>query len=312
MTMAKKKTTIARISSNDGGTEIKPLTDSEVDDLVKEKKSDRFLRYFKNEKDFTITVYKVGDRGKTSMCEVYENRVPDPINDIRRVWGGGQYKLYAHNFAEPPELIDSCVLNLEPVPAGSAGAPAPHDLRKELLDDIVKMKTLFGENGNSEKVMLMLLQMQGEHSKEINKLISDINKSSMENQIRMEQRFSDMLKEMTKQKSSISEITEIMSLVDEIRGGGEKDSSMFEKVINNPLVQNVAAGLIQNPATPGTLPKKEIAPPVDVYALIPDDFKNKVTRENYAKAVEKIATNIGGDTNKAGEIVERILKERGL
>ena len=287
-------------------TTTEEIIDEPKDEMTdKDRKSERFFNFFKNEENFVISLYKVGERGKAGLIDKFENCVPDLLK-IRDLWGGGTYKLYAHAF--DGDLMDSTVVHVEEIPAGSSGGG--FDNEEMVLQKALKYKELFGGSNNNNDIMLKVIEMQSQFSQSITNLISKVNEKSLEAQLQMERRFAEMIEKQNVSKSGFPDLIQAVEFINMIKGD-PAETSLIDKIIGNPVFQNIASSFVANAQSANAPVPKQIEQ-ISTNGEIPQEFINKLTLENKEKGIENVMKAYKIDRDRAVVIVDGILKSKGL
>ncbi len=292
---------------------VKTVTEETINDTQEEikddeRKADKFFHFFKNEENYVISLYKVRDRGKAELVEKYENQVPDMMK-VREIWGGGTYKLYAHDFNNV--LLDTAVIHVAQPPEEFALQNRVDE--ETILKKMMAYKQLFsGENNGNNEIILKMMEMQNQFSQSISSLIAKMNEKNLEVQLQMEKRFSELIEKQSSQKNGFSELIQAAEFINMIKGeSGEQ--SLFEKIIGNPIFQNIASGFVENLNQP---PKQIMSPQISSKEKpnlnIPQNFIDKLTRENKEKGIDNLIRVYKISKVQAETIVEEILKNKGL
>ena len=296
--------------------ETLPVDEIENDETVKEVKANKFFNFFKNEENFTIHLYHTpkNGRGKQELIDKYENELPDML-EIRKTWGGGKFQLFAHDFNN--KMIDSCTINVAELPEGvknNSDSNPPQKSREDVINEIIQMKALFSGDDNSSAMMIKIMEIQSQSQQQMSLMIATMSEKSMQQQIESERRFSQMIEKMGS-KNSVSEMVEIVSVIDSIRGEGG-GSSLLDKVVSNPVVQNIAAGLLAPPAGSPSPPYQPISttekPAKKLSEYFPVEFINSLTIDKQQKAIEVIMEKAGKTEDEAKIIVDQLMREKDL
>lgn len=300
---------------------VKTVTEEVINDEVlgefdvKDRKAERFFNFFKKEENYVIYLYKVKERGKAELVEKYESEVPDLLR-VRDIWGGGTYKLYAHNFDN--ELIDTTVVHVASPPEGKN--LSHYDNEEAVLQKALKYRELFGQGTGNNEIMLKVIEMQAQFTQSINSLVSKMNEKNLESQIAMERRFVDMIESLQSKKNGFGDLIQAAEFINMIKGDGG-EVSLLDKIISNPIFQNIAGQFISTASHTGhavhtghakQLPKVTVDGSAKKDSEIPQEFIDKITLENRHLGIENVIKAYKIPRDRAETIVDSILKSKGL
>jgi hypothetical protein len=291
---------------------VKTTTEEVIqDEPVREKedtdrKGDRFFNYFREEENYVITLYRVKERGKIELVDKFENQVPDLLK-IRENWGGGTYKLYAHDFEN--NFLDSTVIHVADVPEGKISGG---DNEETFLMKALKYKELLGGgNNNQNEIMLKMMEMQQQFTHSISQLMSKMNEKNLEAQLQIERRFTEVLEKQNVQRNGFGDLIQAAEFINMIKGDAG-ETSLFDKLIGNPIFQNIASGFVSNLQSNQVAPKNVTPHPAQIGEGVPKEFIDKLTRENRDKGIENVMKAYKIPRDRAETIIDALLKNKGL
>lgn len=272
---------------------------------VKERKANKFFHYYKNAQDFTITIYRIKERGKRAFVDKFENSIPDLV-DVKRNYGSGQYEFYAHDFSG--KLKDTATIYIDENPIINTAVKNDENLTEEkFIQKIALYKSILGENqgNNNSEVLLKIMETQQKIASELSKVISDNNERVMKAMIESERR---MIELTSNKRSDLSDIKAMIEFIDDLRPDNRpEEKSLLENVLTSPITQNILTGLMAPSSTPVSLPEA----PKKLSSFFPTEFIAKLNRETRQKAIEAINQKINNLT-ESEKIIDELLKEKGL
>jgi len=271
-------------------------------------KAERFFNEFCTIDDYTIQVYRLGERNKRTMVTKFENFRPDPINDIQLKFGGGTYVLYASrritlpNGKDRTEFLDSVQFHLADPPKEEMQGNS----KAAVIEDMKAMKELFGGGQQMDQTLIIKMMEMSQASER-----------------RMTEMIMKMSENMNSQKSSLKEALETFTLLDEIRGSAPSgDGGMLDMVKTfAPMVAPLAGKLLEssspilqpktNTPEPTAIPIKTEEQTIDeIIGTFPENLLRLITIDSRDKSIDLLYENNKSKMNKdfAVKIVDRIIE----
>ncbi len=312
---------------------VEEIEQTEIEKLeFEEKKSEKFFENITGfDKKFYILLYRVLDKGKSEQVAEWINEMPESyLTEIRDVYGGGRYRLYAFELSESGrkgKLLDSTEVNLakrldEDKP--TITSPGTDDLQKfEAFSNI--MKNISGNNSSSginEAIVKMMLHQ---------------STTMAAQQQKSDERFYQVMEKMNKGNDTggIKGILETIELVDRIKGGGSDgdNKNMLEKFMSSPIAEPIINQLIGSMSEKNkpmekqvmydpTKQEKKVIPPKKlevtentldgIVANLDPEFVNRITVEMKSSFIDELFEKNKSVITKLDsvKIIEYIIKRQ--
>lgn len=273
----------------------------EIEPEEKDRKTERFFSNLADQESFEITVYREGDRGKLELIEKYVNEIPDIISDIRNVYGGGTFRFYANRIEDGKiiERLDYTRTHIaEKINKSEEKKEPENKSYSELVSNLTILKSLMPESSgnNINEVLIAMMKTQNEISQNQTKMFNEQSERLMKFQLESEKRFSSMLEKMSEKKNPVGEIIETVHLIDSLRGSGDGDKSIIEKVLSSPLAVPILQNFLTKKDEKEIDFKKFTPEPengktkidiMDYIKSIPAEMREKITSENKNDIAQK-------------------------
>lgn len=290
-----------------------PVVEGDEDSPKRSKmpsKLAKLLQQFKNRSDFKAILYRIGERGKQEYLDEWEGTIPSH-KDIKGQFGGGHYIIHLH---------DADGDQLDTVTARIAGLPGPAPVAEKAspsieadLDRLSKIQTVFGGRSDNSSMMLEIMKLQSEQTRELTKAIADINVKIHEMNDATRREFYQLVEKLSEKKSGLlgdlSELENAIDFLERFRGGS--DTSLFEKVLTSPVTQQVLSSLTDGNGTKPAGTDAVRAVIEELKAKNPE-FVKVITREKREAAVQALITQGKVSADISRGVVDGILAERGL
>jgi hypothetical protein len=284
------------------------------DEFSQEYKTETFLKSFEASNEFTLTLYKHQQNGKREIVTKYINTIPDLIDDIQAVYGGGTYEFYAYETVDGKKRFNSQKFNIAE-PVNKTRSIDPDAAEDKAIKRMLMYKEMFGNGNNTDNssVMLKLMEMQ-----------NAMNNKLMEMQRQSQKELTELIlsvKSDKTEKTGFKDLIEAYEIIQDLKGENpEKDTSFIEKMLPAMIPLLTGAGqlninkpaVIENPVQHNVPVIKEILNVDEIDSIIDnfsDEIKSKVTAENKMIFVEKFYSLNSDKLSRSAvmQIIDRVI-----
>lgn len=256
-----------------------------------------FMSQFQNKGDYSISVYKAGDRSKgdkfnKEFLETIHNELPD-LESLRDKWGGGKFIFFVKTGTK---TIVCPTVNIAAPPVKPSTITSENFSKKDVIGEMREMATLLQSlnpsGGNNATEMFSLIMKMQEGTNRLFEKMSDSQRES-------ERRMTELVMSQNKQGNSLQEAVGLIKVVNDLKGEITGESGDSNPVMNmlTPIIEPLVAGIATKFMSEKTEKKPEIIPTqkieykTDINATVealPSEFKKSVTLENKVEMINHI------------------------